>query len=169
MKGQKIELPPLPDLLALQPEVFDRGVKAVSETMAEQLMQDYARAAIEAALQSPAVQGEQQPAGYDFIQASKLCEQGLNTWKEKPHNKRWWKQIDGTPIPNDLLCCVAEAFTAEQPAQPAEQQPAPDVAQLVEALEDIAGTHHHSASAGEYFAKVARAALAAYRKQGVKP
>ncbi len=53
-----------------------------------------------------------------------------------------------------------------KPYTPVEQQPAPDVTALVEALEDIAGTHHHSASAGEYFAKVARAALAAYRKQG---
>ena len=44
-------------------------------------------------------------------------------------------------------------------------QPAPDVAALVEALEDIAGTHHHSASAGVYFANRARKALAAYRKQ----
>lgn len=44
--------------------------------------------------------------------------------------------------------------------------PEPDVTALVEALEDIAGTHHHSASAGAYFAKVARAALAAYRQGG---
>lgn len=43
-----IELPPLPDLPAYSPEVFDREVKVVSETMVEQLMQAYARAAIEA-------------------------------------------------------------------------------------------------------------------------
>lgn len=40
------------------------------------------------------------------------------------------------------------------------------VAILVEALEDIAGTHHNSASAGVYFAKVAREALSSYRKRG---
>lgn len=46
----KYELPPLPDLPAYSSEVFDREVKVVSETMAEQLMQDYARAAIAKAL-----------------------------------------------------------------------------------------------------------------------
>lgn len=42
-----IDLPPLPDLPAYPAEVFDREVRVVSETMVEQLMHDYARAAIE--------------------------------------------------------------------------------------------------------------------------
>jgi len=48
MNTHDIELPPLPDLPAYSSEVFDREVKVVSETMAEQLMHDYARAAVEA-------------------------------------------------------------------------------------------------------------------------
>lgn len=48
MNLRNIELPPMPDLPAYSSEVFDREVKVVSETMAEQLMHDYARDAIEA-------------------------------------------------------------------------------------------------------------------------
>lgn len=39
-----------------------------------------------------------------------IAEQGLTVWREKPHNAKWWKRIDGTPIPNDLLSCIAEMF-----------------------------------------------------------
>jgi len=58
---------------------------------------------------------ERQPApDYTFTEAMKVCEEGLREWREKPHNKRWWKRIDGTPIPNDLLCCIAEALAAHR-------------------------------------------------------
>ena len=40
------------------------------------------------------------------------------------------------------------------------------IERLEEALRDIAGKHHYSASAGEYFAEVARAALAQQGKDG---
>jgi hypothetical protein len=49
-------------------------------------------------------------ADMGFIEAMKLCDAGLNEWKSKPHNARWWRRIDGTPIPNDLLVCIAEKF-----------------------------------------------------------
>lgn len=34
---------------------------------------------------------------------------GFDNWKAKPHNARWWRHIDGTPIPNDLAVCIADA------------------------------------------------------------
>jgi hypothetical protein len=37
----------------------------------------------------------------DFVEAMKAAEAGLSTWREKPHNAKWWSRIDGTPIPND--------------------------------------------------------------------
>lgn len=43
------------------------------------------------------------------------------------------------------------------------------IARLENALLDIAGKHHHSASAGEYFAEVARAALAQQGKKSSGP
>lgn len=48
----------------------------------------------------------------NFIEAMKLCDAGLDAWKSKPHNAQWWRRIDGTPIPNDLLCNIAEKFVA---------------------------------------------------------
>lgn len=45
----------------------------------------------------------------DFVAALKLCQQGLDVWKSQEHNYKWWRRIDGTPIPNDLLVCIAEA------------------------------------------------------------
>lgn len=46
----------------------------------------------------------------DFHQALTVAKTGLEAWKAKPHNARWWRRIDGTPIPNDLLVNIAEAF-----------------------------------------------------------
>jgi hypothetical protein len=43
------------------------------------------------------------------FEAMKAAEAGLETWRSKPHNKRWWRLIDGTPIPNDLIVCIAQA------------------------------------------------------------
>lgn len=49
----------------------------------------------------------------DFHRAMTVARQGLDAWKAKPHNARWWRRIDGTPIPNDLLVNIAEAFVAD--------------------------------------------------------
>jgi len=49
----------------------------------------------------------------NFVTALALCEQGLEQWKAKPHNAKWWRRIDGTPIPNDLLVNIAEVFAQE--------------------------------------------------------
>lgn len=64
-----------------------------------------------------APQPAERPAVCGYAQALSICKRGLEDWKSKSHNKRWWKMIDGTPIPNDLLSCIAESFAAEQ--QPA--------------------------------------------------
>lgn len=38
-----------------------------------------------------------------------FCKDGLEEWAKMPHNRKWWKRIDGTPIPNDLMICVAKS------------------------------------------------------------
>ena len=43
-----------------------------------------------------------------FVEALDACQRGLTLWRDKPHNFKWWNRIDGTPIPNDLLVCIAE-------------------------------------------------------------
>ena len=50
----------------------------------------------------------------NFIEAMKVAEEGYKTWSEKPHNAKWVKRIDGTPIPNDLLVNIAEAFVGHR-------------------------------------------------------
>lgn len=37
---------------------------------------------------------------------------GYIRWAEKPHNAKWVRMIDGTPIPNDLPVCIANEFAA---------------------------------------------------------
>lgn len=60
----------------------------------------------------------------DFQEALETATHGLETWRAKPHNARWWRRIDGTPIPNDLLVNIAEAFVSLRAAT-ANPHPAP--------------------------------------------
>ena len=46
----------------------------------------------------------------NFMQAMDIVEEGFRIWREKEHNAKWWKLIDGTPIPNDLAVSIAEAI-----------------------------------------------------------
>ena len=46
-----------------------------------------------------------------------VAQSGFETWKAKPHNARWFRKIDGTPIPNDLTICIGEAFAAALSAE----------------------------------------------------
>ena len=39
-----------------------------------------------------------------------IAQRGFDTWKAKEHNKKWFRLIDGTPIPNDLVVCIAMEF-----------------------------------------------------------
>ena len=38
---------------------------------------------------------------------------GYAVWAAKPHNRKWVRLIDGTPIPNDLPVCIAMEFVAK--------------------------------------------------------
>ena len=48
-----------------------------------------------------------------FSHIGELAAKGLEDWKSKGWNKKWWKRIDGTPIPNDLIVCIAERISKE--------------------------------------------------------
>ncbi len=39
-----------------------------------------------------------------------IAKRGFETWAAKDHNRRWFRKIDGTPIPNDLTVNIAMAF-----------------------------------------------------------
>ena len=39
-----------------------------------------------------------------------VARDGYNAWAAKPHNAKWVRKIDGTPIPNDLPVCIANEF-----------------------------------------------------------
>lgn len=54
----------------------------------------------------------------NFMEAIDLVEKGLKTWAEKEHNRKWWRRIDGTPIPNDLCVVIAETIVAAFPVAP---------------------------------------------------
>ena len=90
---------------------------------------------------APAVQGE--PVAYAVFSSNG----NIRMWCADP--------VQGETLRHQYGGALQPLYTAPQPEL--------DVSTLVGALEDIAGTHHHSASAGEYFAKVARAALAEAR------
>ena len=42
----------------------------------------------------------------DYTTLLTAASRGYTMWAMKPHNKRWAKMLDGTPIVNDLLVCV---------------------------------------------------------------
>lgn len=43
-----------------------------------------------------------------FGQAFDCVSEGFKHWRSLEHNQRWWRMIDGTPIPNDLTVKIAE-------------------------------------------------------------
>lgn len=93
----------------------------------------------------------------NLTQAIQIAQAGVQEWANRPHNARWWRRIDGTPIPNDLSVNIAEAFyralqqepqasglatgsldTDRQPEPRAELSPL--VPELTRALRAIIGT-----------------------------
>lgn len=50
-------------------------------------------------------------AGGEAVNWIEIAQRGFENWKAKPHNARWFRKIDGTPIPNDLTICIGEAFS----------------------------------------------------------
>ncbi len=69
---------------------------------------DRLEAALASAQPRPEVAGEREALGLG--DAMKIAELGFKNWAEKPHNARWFRKIDGTPISNDLPINIAEAF-----------------------------------------------------------
>ncbi len=59
-----------------------------------------------------------------FVEALDACKRGLELWRQYPHNAKWWERIDGTPIPNDLLVCIAEILQQSAVADRAERDAA---------------------------------------------
>jgi len=49
--------------------------------------------------------------GTSWVALLDHAKQGLENWSRKPHNKRWWRRIDGTPIPNDLCVEIAKEIS----------------------------------------------------------
>jgi hypothetical protein len=49
---------------------------------------------------------------FNFTDLLKAAWEGLAIWAAKPGNQKWWKRIDGTPIPNDLLVNIVERIAA---------------------------------------------------------
>ena len=68
---------------------------------------DEARVAMNAALQRVSYLSTSK---LGFVEALDACQRGLELWRDKPYNAKWWRRIDGTPIPNDMLVCIAEIF-----------------------------------------------------------
>lgn len=60
-----------------------------------------------------AIEKRAQMSDLSFFRIGNLVWQGLQDWKAKGWNKKWWKRIDGTPIPNDLTVCIAERISKE--------------------------------------------------------
>ena len=46
-------------------------------------------------------------------------QRGYDEWAAKPHNAKWVRKIDGTPIANDIVCCIFNHLSAALSVQPA--------------------------------------------------
>jgi len=61
--------------------------------------------------------------GLSLFECMTIARRGFEHWAAKPHNRRWFTKIDGTPIPNDLPVCIADEFKeAIDAARAASQQ-----------------------------------------------
>src|SRR5258708_15624819 len=54
--------------------------------------------------------GRMMPLG----KAMDLARKGFIVWSAKSHNAKWVRKIEGTPIANDLIVCIAEAFAKDE-------------------------------------------------------
>lgn len=74
-----------------------------------------------------------QKLGISFSDAMEIAEDGLRRWREKDHNAKWWRKIDGTPIPNDLLVNIAQSMCevyVRTPAAPEDQAAIDEIERL---------------------------------------
>lgn len=76
-----------------------------------------------------------QKLGISFSDAMEIAEDGLRRWREKDHNAKWWRKIDGTPIPNDLLVNIAQSMCEVYVRTPAEVVHPDDFAQFLRDVE----------------------------------
>ncbi|MCL4069017.1 hypothetical protein M3484_20885 [Pseudomonas sp. GX19020] len=60
------------------------------------------------------------PEGDLISRTRDAVQAGYDAWAEKPHNAKWVRKIDGTPIPNDLVVCIQSAVCASLPAPQAQ-------------------------------------------------
>ena len=109
---------PAVENLSVHQEQCDRD--GVMVKVSRQALDEVLNAVNEVAMQSaittsPASPVAQEPvAQMTFFRAMGLAERGFENWKAKEHNAKWFKRIDGTPIPNDLLVNIAEAFCNDE-------------------------------------------------------
>jgi len=104
-------------------DMIERVARAIAHaernrrpTMAEPFAETLARAAIAAMSIDETVQFARRQIG--FIDALQMVECGFDDWKSKPHNAKWFKLIDGTPIPNDLTVSIAKAIAKTSEGEP---------------------------------------------------
>lgn len=65
-----------------------------------------------------------------------IAQRGFEKWRAKEHNKKWFRKIDGTPIPNDVVVCIAQEFADTAcPAIPVSQE-TPDTSELLKLAYD---------------------------------
>ena len=50
----------------------------------------------------------------NLVNAISIAKAGYERWAAKPHNKKWVRKLDGTPIPNDIVVCIAEEIIRSQ-------------------------------------------------------
>ena len=93
---------------------------------------DEARVAMNAALQRVSYLSTSK---LGFVEALDACQRGLELWRDKPYNAKWWRRIDGTPIPNDLLCNIAEILGQTANADRAQRDAA--LAELAQANQTL--------------------------------
>jgi hypothetical protein len=75
-------------------------------------------------------------ARWGYAEIATLAEEGLFIWRSKPHNAKWWSRIDGTPIPNDLVSCIAECIATALAGRAALAPPAESGATELDAMRD---------------------------------
>jgi hypothetical protein len=44
-------------------------------------------------------------------------QRGYDAWAAKPHNAKWVRKIDGTPIANDIVVSIFDALKATAPQE----------------------------------------------------
>ncbi len=73
----------------------------------------------------------------NWSDALALAEKGFDAWAAKPHNRKWFRKIDGTPIKNDLLVNIATAFAEALIAAPANPAPIAELEPVVALIDEL--------------------------------